>query len=126
MGEIGYWEIVSYTSNTALRFRAYILPLQDYTGTFRINIDKAIAGGISDAGNGKIFNMLALINVGERSGSGLCDVYNVRKENGFKRPELMESVNPDRVTLMLEINVNNNQTASNAVVSDVNHSILNC
>ncbi len=32
-------------------------------GTFRIGIDEAIAGGISDARNGRIFNMFALINV---------------------------------------------------------------
>ena len=45
-------------------------------GTFRIGIDEAIAGGISDARNGKIFNMFSLINAGERSRFGLCDVYN--------------------------------------------------
>ena len=46
-------------------------------GTFRIGIDEAIAGGISDARNGRIFNMFSLIKVGERSGQGLCDVYSV-------------------------------------------------
>lgn len=77
-------------------------------GTFRISIDEAIAGGISDARNGKIFNMFALINVGERSGSGLCDVYNVWEENRFKRPEIVESISPDRVTLTLQIEIDGN------------------
>lgn len=77
-------------------------------GTFRIGIDEAIAGGISDARNGKIFNMFALINVGERSGSGLCDVYSVWEENGFKRPEIVESIDPDRVTLTLQIEIDGN------------------
>lgn len=77
-------------------------------GTFRISIDEAIAGGISDARNGKIFNMFALINVGERSGSGLCDVYNVWEENRFKRPEIVESISPDRVTLTLQIEIDDN------------------
>lgn len=77
-------------------------------GTFRISIDEAIAGGISDARNGKIFNMFALINVGERSGSGLCDVYSVWEENGFKRPEIIESIDPDRVTLTLQIEIDGN------------------
>ena len=77
-------------------------------GTFRISVDEAIAGGISDARNGRVFNMFSLINVGERSGTGLCDVYNVWEENGFKRPELIESVEPDRITLSLEIEVDSN------------------
>lgn len=39
-------------------------------GTFRIGINEAIAGGISDARNGRIFNMFSLIKVGERSDYG--------------------------------------------------------
>lgn len=73
-------------------------------GTFRISIDEAIAGGISDTRNSKIFNMFSLINVGERSGTGICDMYNVWNECGFKQPQIIETVNPDRVTLVLEIN----------------------
>ena len=47
--------------------------------------------------------MFSLINVGERSGTGLCDVYNIWEGSGFKRPELIETVDPDRITLTLEI-----------------------
>ena len=72
-------------------------------GTFRISLDEAIADGISDARNGRIFNMFSIINVGERSGTGLCDVYNIWEESGFRRPELVETVDPDRITLTLEI-----------------------
>ncbi len=78
-------------------------------GTFRIDIDEAIAGGISDARNSKIFNMFSLINVGERSGIGLCDVYSAWKINGYKKPEFIESVDPDRITLTLEIEVEGNR-----------------
>ncbi len=72
-------------------------------GTFRIGIDAAIAGGISDARNSRIFNMFSLIDVGERSGSGLCDLYNNWKEYGYKTPVLCEMVDPDRISLTLEI-----------------------
>lgn len=72
-----------------------------------ISVDEAIAGGISDARNGRIFNMFSLINVGERSGTGLCDVYNIWEESGFRRPELVETVDPDRITLTLEIKLDN-------------------
>ena len=71
-------------------------------GTFRVDINEAIAGGVSDARNARIFNMFSLINVGERSQIGLCDVYNTWKENGYKKPIIKETVNPDRVTLTLE------------------------
>ena len=77
-------------------------------GTFRISIDEAIAGGISDARNGKIFNMFSLINVGERSGTGICDVYHVWDENGFKKPTFTETVNPERVVLTLQTEVDGN------------------
>lgn len=77
-------------------------------GTFRISIDEAIAGGISDARNGRIFNMFSLIKVGERSGQGLCDVYSNWEINGFKKPELQETVDPDRITLTLEIEIDSN------------------
>lgn len=72
-------------------------------GTFRIDINEAIAGGISDARNSRIFNMFSLINVGERSGIGLCDVYSAWKLAGFELPKIIESVDPDRVTLVLQI-----------------------
>lgn len=72
-------------------------------GTFRVNIDAAIDGGISDARNVKIFNMFSLINVGERSGSGLCDLYHAWKENGFETPNIVETLDPDRITLTLDL-----------------------
>ena len=47
----------------------------------------------------RIFNMFALINVGERSGTGICDVYHIWAENGFKEPSYVETVDPDRIVL---------------------------
>ena len=83
-------------------------------GTFRIGIDEAIAGGISDARNGRIFNMFSLIKVGERSGQGLCDVYSVWGKNGFKKPELIETVDPDRITLTLAIEIDSNRDSNDS------------
>lgn len=77
---------------------------------FRISVEDAIAGGISDARNAKIFNMFSLINVGERSGSGLCDIYSIWEENGFARPEIQELSDPARVVLTLEVESISNET----------------
>ncbi len=71
-------------------------------GTFRISIEDAIAGGVSDTRNARIFNMFSLINVGERSGSGLCDIYSTWEENGFAKPVIQELSDPARVVLTLE------------------------
>ena len=90
-------------------------------GTFRISLDDAIAGGISDARNGKIFNMFSLINVGERSGSGLCDIYNTWDENGFVRPEIKELINPDRVILTLEVGPASNEARNEARKNELNN-----
>ncbi len=54
-------------------------------GTFRIGIDEAIAGGISDARNGKIFNMFALINVGERYGLKLMAIHSLKQKGYIQR-----------------------------------------
>lgn len=81
-------------------------------GTFRVGIPEAIAGGISDARNGRIFNMFALINVGERSGMGLCDVYHIWEESGYTEPDIVESIEPDRITMTLQIEVANHNMVS--------------
>ena len=46
--------------------------------------------------------MFSLINVGERSGSGLCDIYSTWEENGFAKPVIQELSDPARVVLTLE------------------------
>lgn len=88
-------------------------------GTFRISIDAAIAGGISDARNSRIFNMFSLIDVGERAGSGLCDLYHNWQEYGYRTPILRETIDPDRISLILEIGIDRND--SNHDRNDRNH-----
>ena len=56
--------------------------------------------------------MFSLIKVGERSGQGLCDVYSNWETNGFKKPELQETVDPDRITLTLEIEIDSNRESN--------------
>lgn len=82
-------------------------------GTFRVNIAEAIDGGISDARNTKIFNMFALINVGERSGMGLCDLYSIWEQYGFEQPLIEETLEPDRVSITLKLEGNNNSSVGN-------------
>ena len=72
-------------------------------GNFRIPINEAIAGGISDARNSRIFNMFSLIDVGERSGMGLCNLFNVWEQNNLVKPVVSETITPvERVTIELK------------------------
>ena len=42
-----------------------------------------------------------MLDIGERSGSGLPDIYPVWKEQDWKTPALEEQINPDRTILTL-------------------------
>ena len=70
-------------------------------GNFRIDIQDAISGGISDPRNGTLIKMFNLINIGERSGSGIPMIYSVWNKQGWQIPEFVETFNPDRCTLKL-------------------------
>ncbi len=79
-------------------------------GVFRLNVEDAINGGVSDTRNPRIFNMFNLIDIGERSGCGLCNMYNIWEENNFPRPELTEEFNPDRTSLVLDFSFSSYKT----------------
>lgn len=83
-------------------------------GLFRLGVDAAIGGGISDARNSRIFNMFSLIDVGERSGSGLCNLYHIWVTSGHPRPQIQETLDPDRVRLVLKLNMIHGDTESSA------------
>lgn len=72
-------------------------------GGFRIDIEAAKSGGVSDPRNAALIKMFNLVNIGERAGSGIPNIYSVWKKQGWKLPILSESYDPDRITLSLAI-----------------------
>ena len=76
-------------------------------GAFRINVQEALVGGVSDPRNESLIKVFNLINVGERAGSGLPSIRTVWQEQGWQEPEIVESFNPDRTTLLLPLAANN-------------------
>ncbi len=72
-------------------------------GSFRIDIEAAKSGGVSDPRNTALIKMFNLVNIGERAGSGIPNIYSVWEKQGWKLPELSESFDPDRITLSLAI-----------------------
>lgn len=75
-------------------------------GAFRINVQEALVGGVSDPRNESLIKMFNLINVGERAGSGLPSIRTVWQKQGWQEPEIVESFNPDRTTLLLPLAAN--------------------
>ena len=57
-------------------------------GGLRISKESALLGGNSDPRNATIIKMFNLINVGERAGSGVPNIFKVWKNENFDSPEL--------------------------------------
>ena len=70
-------------------------------GSFRIEIDAAKSGGISDPRNGTMLKMFNLIDIGERAGSGIPNIFRIWREQGWTMPALTEQLEPERTILSL-------------------------
>lgn len=70
-------------------------------GNFRIEIDTAKSGGVSDPRNGTMLKMFNLIDIGERAGSGIPNIFRVWHEQGWTAPVISENFDPDRIMLLL-------------------------
>ena len=58
-------------------------------------------GGTSDARNTAIFNIFALVDIGERSGMGLANLHGLWKKYGYAEPKITESYDPDRTVIVV-------------------------
>lgn len=79
-------------------------------GDFRIELEDAKSGGTSDPRNTALMKMFNLINVGERAGSGIPNIFDVWKKQTWPEPVLTEEFSPERITLCLALK-NNEKTA---------------
>ena len=61
-------------------------------------------GGLSDPRNKTLMKMFNLINIGERAGSGVPNIFNVWKDEGWVEPVIEEQFDPDRTVLSLTFN----------------------
>ena len=58
-------------------------------------------GGISDPRNKVLMKMFNLINIGERAGSGVPNIFNTWEDQGWVEPIIEEQFDPDRTLLIL-------------------------
>lgn len=57
--------------------------------------------GASDPRNKPLMKMFNLINIGERTGSGVLNIFNVWEDEEWEEPEIIEKFDPDRTVLVL-------------------------
>ncbi|HJD48255.1 MAG TPA: putative DNA binding domain-containing protein [Candidatus Mediterraneibacter norfolkensis] len=70
-------------------------------GSIRTGKAQMLKGGISDPRNKALMKMFNLIGIGERTGSGVPDIYSVWEQQGWDQPEVIEEYGPDRTILKL-------------------------
>ncbi len=87
-------------------------------GGFRIDVETAINGGVSDPRNSALIKMFNLVDIGERAGSGIPNIYNVWKKQGWSAPEISECFEPERITLSLEVEMFNENEKADAKSGD--------
>ncbi len=58
-------------------------------------------GGVSDPRNKSLMKMFNMINIGERAGSGVPNIFNIWNDAGYKSPVIEEQFDPDRTILSL-------------------------
>lgn len=71
-------------------------------GYIRTGKEQMRLGGVSDPRNKTLLKMFNLINIGERAGSGVPNIFNVWADEGWVEPVVEEQFDPDRTILTLE------------------------
>ena len=72
-------------------------------GTFRIPLETAMAGGVSDPRNQTMATMFSLIGAVEHAGSGIHRILSYCKSLGLPSPAFTEEMEPARVTVRLSL-----------------------
>lgn len=72
-------------------------------GDFRMPIEEAMKPGSSDPRNEVMLRMFSMINIGERAGSGLDELFRGWQTTGHGRPSFDVAYGPDRTTLTLPL-----------------------
>lgn len=82
-------------------------------GNMRIPIVEAFKGGQSDPRNPLLHKMFSYLGYGERAGSGLSMINDIWKEKGWIVPQINETFNPNRTTLILYTKGSKNNYVNN-------------
>lgn len=87
-------------------------------GGFRVEIDAARSGGVSDPRNGNLLKMFNLIDIGERAGSGIPSIFSIWNSQGWTDPVIIENFEPERITLSLEFEESDSGNGNGGKIGD--------
>ena len=87
-------------------------------GYIRTGKEQMRRGGESDSRNKTLMKMFDLINIGERSGSGVPNIFNTWNDQGWKEPVIEERFDPDRTILTLEFVDKTNKEKTAKITSE--------
>ena len=87
-------------------FRVYNKIIKDIKVPFKM------VGGESDPRNKALMKMFNLINIGERAGSGVPNIFNVWADEGWEDPVIEERFDPDRTVLSLSFKKSGDRKAA--------------
>ena len=93
-------------------------------GGFRIRLEDARSGGISDPRNSMLCRMFHLIDIGERTGNGIPNIYQIWKRQGWPAPAILQHFAPERTTLSLAVSQRFSFPASAAARPDIQKAVL--
>lgn len=72
-------------------------------GIFRVDVNEVKIGGVSDPRNVTLMKMFNLIDVGERAGSGIPNIFSVWEQQKWDSPRISESFEPERSMIILPL-----------------------
>ena len=71
-------------------------------GYIRLGKEQMRRGGKSDPRNKSLMKIFNLIDIGEHAGSGVPNIFNVWEDEEWEEPDIKESFDPDRTSLILK------------------------
>lgn len=72
-------------------------------GSFRIDVDSAMSGGVSDPRNAGLIRLFKYAGVGSGAGGGIPSIYSTWRSRGWSAPMITESFSPESITLTLPL-----------------------
>ena len=92
-------------------------------GGFRIDINEAKSGGVSSPRNSVILRMFNMLDIGERTGSGIPSIYQNWEEQNAGTPVYNELFNPERTILSLPLEKTDAENDNGSTSDSVRKSI---
>lgn len=87
-------------------------------GTFGVDHEQAVQGGVSSPRNPDLVKMFHLINIGNGEGKGLAHIYSLWRKQGWAMPQIREEFKPERIQVSLQIEKSRKNTGGGKMLRE--------